>query len=301
MKVTIARPQLAVRGVDVVETGSNAVLRHTSFMSKSAIRAYWIAGMLVFAGVWASLGTTLHGESGGTDVVPIGVFSEMDPTRGLPGEWKGLPLADAYRKTAYELVRLDDTVVLRARSDSSTSAIGVERRVDLTTHPILEWRWKIGDLIDGSNLRRRSRFDAPARVVVDFAYDDLRLMYRLKTVALRALGYDVVPNRALMYVWANRMKLQDVAPTPHAEWIQMVPVRRGSTHVGTWLTERRNVRRDYRRVFGEEPPSVHGVALMTDANSMGDSVTTYYGDIVFRASPSDSTITDALRQGRASQ
>lgn len=257
--------------------------------------------MLALVGACTSLGTTLHFERARPGVVPIGVFSEMDPAQELPEGWKGLRLADAYKETRYELVRMNGTVVVRARSNASTSALGIERRVDLTTHPILEWRWKVGGVIEGSNLRKRNLFDAPARVVVDFEYDDLRLIYRLKTVALRALGYDIVPNRALMYVWTNRMKRQEVAPTPHAEWIQMVPVRRGSTHVGTWLTERRDVRADYRRVFGEEPPPVHGVALMTDTNSLCDSVTTYYGDIVFRAAPPDSTTPDPSRPGDVSQ
>jgi len=217
----------------------------------------------------------------------------------VPDGWKPLTLADAYKKTTYDLVRREGTVVVRARSRAGTSAIGTERRVDLTKHPILEWRWRVGGLIEDSNLRKRDRFDAPARVVVDFEYDDLRLMYRLKTVALRALGYDIVPNRSLMYVWSNRMQRETVAPTPHAGWIQMLAVRRGSTHVGTWRTEHRNVRADYRKVFGEEPPPVNGVALMTDANSVGDSVTTYYGDIAFRATPSDSTTTDTLRRERS--
>lgn len=252
------------------------------------VHARWFLGLVGLLAL-GFLGVRVAAqEAPPSSVVPVGVFSEMDPSRALPDGWKSLTLADAYKKTSYELVRREGTVVVRARSEASTSAIGIERRVDLTTHPILEWRWKVGSLIEGSNLRTRDRFDAPARVVVDFAYDDLRLMYRLKTVALRALGYDIVPNRALMYVWANRMNRSAVSPTPHAGWIQMMAVRRGSTHVDTWRTERRNVRADYRRVFGEEPPPVHGVALMTDANSVGDSVTTYYGDIVFRAASSDS-------------
>lgn len=257
-------------------------------MCSWSFRVHRIVGVLLLAGAFTGLVVSRSLSLSPADVVPIGMFSEMDPTRDRPEEWQALPLAEVYKKTVYDLVEKDGTVVLRARSDSSTSAIGVERRVDLMSRPILEWRWKVGGLIAGSDVRQRARFDAPARVVVDFEYDDLRLLYRLKTVAMRALGYDIVPKRSIMYVWSNRMPLETVASTPYAEWIKMVPVQRGSTKVGTWVTERRDVRADYRRIFGEEPPPVHGVALMTDTNSLGDSVTTYYGDIVFRRARPDS-------------
>lgn len=224
-----------------------------------------------------------NGGAGPPDVVPIGLFSEMDATQPLPADWRSLSLAAAYRETHYDLVRHDGTVVVRARSDSSTSALGIKRRVDPATHPILEWRWKISDVIDGADVRAKSRFDAPVRVLVDFEYDDFDLASRLKIIAFRALGYDLFPKRSIMYVWANEMDVGDVAPTPYADWIKMVAVRKGSTKVGTWQTERRDVRADYRRIFGEEPPEITGIAFMTDTNSVGDTVTSYYGDIVFRA------------------
>lgn len=258
-------------------------------------RLFWGIGLVVVVVAVGSIGE--RGGGGRQDVVPIGVFSEMEPAQALPGKWQSLTLAAAYTPTTYDLVRRDGTVVVRARSASSTSAIGIEHRVDLTRHPVLEWRWRVGDIVERADLRRKKTFDAPARVVVDFEYDDFSLIERLKMVAFRALGYDLFPKRSIMYVWTNRMKLHEVAPTPHADWIKMVAVRRGSTQVDTWHTERRNVLQDYRRIFGEEPPPVHGVAFMTDTNSVGDTLTAYYGDIVFRAAPSDSTVVDTTLHG----
>lgn len=258
-----------------------------------------LLGLLGLVAVWAS------GRAGGIpdppDVVPIGLFSEMDPSRELPVEWRSLSLAAAYKETTYDLVRLDGTVAVRARSASGTSAIGIKRQVDLTTHPILEWRWKIGGVIEDANVYKRQRFDAPVRVVVEFAYDDFGLISRLKIVAFRALGFDLFPRRSIMYVWTTRMGQYEVAPTPHARWIRMVSVRRGATGVGTWQTERRNVRKDYRRIFGEEPPPVSGIAFMTDTNSVGDTLTSYYGDILFRAEGTDVAVDTTLSRREASE
>jgi hypothetical protein len=44
----------------------------------------------------------------------------------------------------------------------------------------------------------------------------------------------------------------------------------------------RNIVEDYRKAFGEEPPMISGVAIMTDTDNTGESVTAYYGDIRFR-------------------
>lgn len=54
---------------------------------------------------------------------------------------------------------------------------------------------------------------------------------------------------------------------------------------------RRDVRADYRKTFGEEPPPMTGVALMTDNDHTADSTQALYGDIVFRPdrSPADTT------------
>lgn len=48
------------------------------------------------------------------------------------------------------------------------------------------------------------------------------------------------------------------------------------------MTEERNLYDDYRKVFGEAPPLVNGVAIMNDTDNTGETVTAYYGDIVFK-------------------
>ena len=62
----------------------------------------------------------------------------------------------------------------------------------------------------------------------------------------------------------------------------MIPVESGCAYCGTWRTERRNIYEDYREAFGEEPPPISGVAIMTDPDNTGERTTAYYGDIVFK-------------------
>jgi len=48
------------------------------------------------------------------------------------------------------------------------------------------------------------------------------------------------------------------------------------------VNEERNVFEDYKKAFGEEPPMISGVAIMTDTDNTGEKTTAYYGDIIFK-------------------
>jgi len=56
-------------------------------------------------------------------------------------------------------------------------------------------------------------------------------------------------------------------------------VESGNEKAGTWVSEERNIFEDYRKMFGEEPPALGGVAIMTDTDDTQDEATAYYGDI----------------------
>ena len=209
----------------------------------------------------------------------VASFSNMSPGGSING-WETMSLGDAPRSD-YALVRDDGATVVRGRADGSAS--GLVRRIDLDVNqfPVLTWRWKADNVISGGDIRRRGGDDYPARIYVTFDYDpgDLSFGDRLKYRALRALGYDDIPVRALSYVWANRSGETEIVPNAFTDWVQMVPVRSGSAGLGRWQTERRDVVRDYRAAFGEDPPPISGVAIMTDADNTGGEATAYFGDI----------------------
>jgi hypothetical protein len=239
--------------------------------------AAWLSGLLVFALV--GLAATVDMP----DTVEVGAFSEQDPSQSLPDNWQPISFAKIDTKTQYDLVRTDSGTVVRARSDGGAAGLATERHIDLTEYPILEWRWKISGVVEDGNARTKNGDDYAARLYVTFDYDDLGVMDRVKLTALRALGYDELPTRALNYIWANRVPRDTIMQNAFTDWVMMVPVQSGNEHAGKWKTERRNVLKDYRAAFGGDPPPVNGVALMTDTDNTNGEATAYYGDIVFRA------------------
>ena len=221
------------------------------------------------------------GFARGTDFI-VAAFSGMEVGGTING-WEPLTLGDA-DETAYSLVEDGETVVVKAEADDSAS--GLIRRIpaDPNDYPILAWRWKVEGTVPGGDVSRKRGDDYPARIYVTFDFDpsDLSFGDRLKYRALRALGYDDIPVRALNYIWANKPGETEIVPNAYTDWVQMVPVESGDAHVGEWRDAERNILEDYREAFGEEAPAITGIAIMSDADNTGKTATAYFGDIVLR-------------------
>ncbi len=61
----------------------------------------------------------------------------------------------------------------------------------------------------------------------------------------------------------------------------MVVVDSGEEHIGKWRTHQRNIYDDYIEIYGEAPPPVGGLAIMTDSDDTGESAVAYFGNICF--------------------
>lgn len=219
----------------------------------------------------------------------VGHFSGQSPGRSVPEGWEQIRFGQNEASTRYDLVRRDSTVVVRARSENGAAGLFTQQRVDLDDYPILEWRWKVTDLPMRADVTADTTADAAARVYVTFDYDDLGVFDRVKLMLLRRVAFAEAPSRALNYLWATRREQGASVSSAYTDQIRMIPVRSGTTQVGDWVRERRNVRADYRAVFGEDPPPVNGIAIMTDADNTGGTAQAFYGDIVFRSAADTTT------------
>ena len=102
--------------------------------------------------------------------------------------------------------------------------------------------------------------------------------------------YVVAPGRgwfgqplAICYVWAGKAPVGADWPNPFTSNVRMVAVESGPAHAGQWRSYRRNVREDFRRLFGREVDRLEGVAVMTDADNSRQRARAWYGDIVLRS------------------
>ena len=221
----------------------------------------------------------LTGASGNPAKITAAPFSGMEPG-DVPPVWRETGFRQRDR-TRYRLVEKDGDVVLAASSTAAVAGLATELKVDPMEFPFLTWRWKVGNLLQNSDLTKREGDDFPARVYVIFDYDRRRLPLgtRMKMSMARLLYGAEIPAAALCYVWDSTAPEETFAPNAYTDRIQMIVVRSGPDQVNQWVTETRNVLADYQKAFGEPPPMISGIAVATDTDDTGESAEAWYGDI----------------------
>lgn len=66
---------------------------------------------------------------------------------------------------------------------------------------------------------------------------------------------------------------------PFTDDTMMIAVNSGEKELGQWVTVERDIVADYRAAFGEDPPPLVGVAIMSDTDNTGEMARAWYGDI----------------------
>lgn len=217
-------------------------------------------------------------------VLEVGKFSAAAPGTEFPENWKPLTFPKIKRHTAYTLIREGDSVIVKAVSEAASSGLTRDITIDPKEYPIVQWRWKIGNLLRASDVTRKEGDDYPARLYITFAYDSgkVSLFEKAKYEAARLLYGQYPPLGALNYIWDTKAAKGAVVPNPYTDRAMMIVVESGAANVNRWITEERNVYDDYKAAFGAEPPLISGVAIMSDTDNTGESATAFYGDIVFK-------------------
>jgi hypothetical protein len=146
----------------------------------------------------------------------------------------------------------------------------------------IRWSWWIPEPVQGGDLRRKEGDDFAARVYVNFRFESSKAgpLHRLRQrIANRRFGGEA-PGKALVYVWGNRAPEGTVARSAYTDQAALFVVRSGVEGTGVWWTEDRNIREDFVQAFGDDPPELHSVAIMTDADDTGTWASACYGEIL---------------------
>ena len=167
-------------------------------------------------------------------------------------------------ETDYRIVEDDGQKVLQAKSQAAASGLVFETEYEPTVYPVLSWRWKIDHILTKGDSRTRSGDDYAARIYVVFPH------------------WFFPMTRTINYIWANRLPKGSSQLSPFTSNDMMIAVESGDEKAGQWISVRRNIIEDYRRAFGEDPPNVGVIAIMTDTDQTGESAIAWYSDIEAR-------------------
>lgn len=165
-------------------------------------------------------------------------------TGGSGAEWS---LAVNKGPPDLRLVREGETDVLEM--SSLRSSFGLQRRIDLDLGRchVMSWRWRADVLPEGGDFRSARTNDQAAQVYVAFS-----------------------PTRAIGYLWdssAPEGEVGDLPSVPPFMKVRVIVLRSGARDRGTWELERRDLRADYERLFGEAMPAVSRLGLRLWVNS----------------------------------
>ncbi|MGZ3569130.1 MAG: DUF3047 domain-containing protein [Thermodesulfobacteriota bacterium] len=217
-------------------------------------------------------------------MIEEGKFSANIVGLKVPDGWKSLTFKKIEKHTTYTLVRDNDTVAIKAVAEASASGLTREIKINLKEYPILQWRWKVMNILKKGDVHSKEGDDYPARIYITFEYDPSKLSFfeKSKYKAIRLLYGEYPPLAAINYIWESKAPIGTMVPNPYTGRVMMFVIESGSAKLDQWVSEERNVYEDYKKAFKEEPTMVSGVAIMTDTDNTGESATAYYGDIVFK-------------------
>ena len=190
---------------------------------------------------------------------PYPIFSATD---ALLLDWLHFQV---WRETDWKLASVDDEVVVSATGQGSSSGLARYVEIDTTKCPIIEWSWRVDALPDGADLTERDADDVAASLFLAFGDPGSLSSPR--------------PVPTVRYVWSTAANpVGSVVDSPYFPGtLRNLVIRSGAEDVGAWVTERRDLRDDYRLAFGEPPVEpIQAFALYTDNDQTEKPVRAYY-------------------------
>jgi hypothetical protein len=131
----------------------------------------------------------------------------------------------------------------------------------------LSWKWRIHDLPEGANEDSNSLNDTAASIYVVF--DMGKVLFKK------------VP-KSIRYTWSSSLP----AGTELSKFYgnqKIVVMGSGMPEEKGWMHFQRNIIEDYRRLFGDAPPSKPlAILLLSDGDSTNDFVKADYDDIMLK-------------------
>ncbi|MCP5158324.1 MAG: DUF3047 domain-containing protein [Gammaproteobacteria bacterium] len=192
------------------------------------------------------------------ETVMIGRFSAGDRKDWQSKSFQG--------ETRYTFDERSGRKALFADSRGTASGWYREIEVDLHQTPWLHWSWRVDRVLNGVDERTKAGDDYPARIYV-----------------VVSGGAAFWKTRSLVYVWSSQQPVGATWHNAYTSSARVMALQSGMQNAGRWINEKRNIRADFQRLFGEEIDSIDAVALMTDTDDSGQDASAWYGNLYFTA------------------
>jgi hypothetical protein len=162
--------------------------------------------------------------------------------------------------------------IIKAESLGGRSSLFKDVEEKKKDYPMLAWGWKVSNVVRSAIETKKDRFDAAARVMVVFGKE--------KSYTIFGGGEPV--GLKIEYIWATRLSKGHVFDHPGESNCKVFILESGEGKAGQWVYEERNIRKDFKKAFGTEPPGVLAIGIQTDTDHSNEMVTTYYSEPILK-------------------
>lgn len=200
------------------------------------------------------------------DVVIDDWKSQKLGAKGIPEGWLG--------GQTWGLPQHDMTIeeneghrVLHLKSKIESSAVRKDLRgkIDLKATPVLEWTWKAVTLPKNGDCRKKTADDQAAQLYVVWPRFP-----------------EAVRSQIIGYIWDTTAPAGTIVKSEKTSTVTYVVMRSGTADLGKWITERRNLVDDYKKIYGGQPDGLGYISIAIDSDDTVSSAESFFGTILFR-------------------
>jgi hypothetical protein len=176
---------------------------------------------------------------------------------GFPSKWRA---SNDDAKTIYRIESESSNHFLRARADNKAVLVRLEHIFDPKNQPRFKWRWRVSQIPPGADERVSGKHDAAAQVYIIFD--------------------NQVRPRVVKYTWSSSLPVGTQFTSPLYSRNKDIVRRSGQPDSKRWYAEEVNILEDFKKLFGEEPGKVQGIAIFTSSDATKTTAAADYDDFV---------------------
>jgi len=187
--------------------------------------------------------------------------------------WTPLNFEKIKRHSVYKIKKS----ILIASSNASASGIRFKKSYDIYKYPILSFKWKVRNIYKKGDATTKKGDDYPIRIYVMFKYNPKIASFfdSVKYGIAKSIYGVYPPHSSLNYIWANKPQKDKIITSAYTDKSKMIILDSGVKNVGTWREHTVNVLEDYKKAFGENPPKIVSLAIMSDSDNTKENSLSY--------------------------
>lgn len=195
--------------------------------------------------------------------------------------WRAVQIDRKVPATRFARKLVDGVAAVEAVARDSMALFTRPVRVDLNKTPVLCWRWRVSNVVKNADITKKSGDDQAARIYVglDLPNSKLSLGTRARLALARSRGGEAIPDAAINYVWDNRLPVGTARKNVFTGQARIIVAQSGNGDAGKWITERHDLASDIRKQFGTDKARVTSIAISSDTDNSGGSVTAAFADL----------------------